>query len=111
VLLLTGQRVREVGDMTWRELDLERRISSLPSARAKNHRAYDIHLSELAMEVINRLARFVGDNDFVFSVSGNRPVQAYSDAKVKIDKRLAELLGNRALGYARFKENDGHLHG
>ena len=96
LLLLTGQRVREVGDMTWRELDLERRIWSLPSARAKNHRAHDIHLSDLALEIINQLPRFVGEHDFVFSVSGKKPVQSYSDAKTKIDKRLAELLGDVA---------------
>jgi integrase len=55
-LLLTGQRVREVGDLVWSEIDLERRVWSLPSVRAKNGRAHDIHLSDLALEVIKPVA-------------------------------------------------------
>jgi integrase len=91
VALLTGQRLREVGDLPWRgELDLERRIWSLPSTRTKNHRPHDVHLSDLAMEVIGKLPRFVG-SDFVFSVTGEKPVQGYADIKYRIDARLAEL--------------------
>jgi integrase len=93
LLLLTGQREREVGDMPWHELDLERRVWSLPGERAKNGRAHDIHLSQLAMEVIGRIPLFAGQ-DCVFSVNGKKPVQSYADAKVRIDRRLAELLGS-----------------
>jgi integrase len=63
LLLLTGQRVHEVGDLTWGEIDLGKRVWSLPSNRAKNHRPHDIHLSDLAMEIISPLPRFT-DSDF-----------------------------------------------
>jgi Arm DNA-binding domain/Phage integrase family len=93
LLLLTAQREKEVGDLPWREI--KGRVWTLPGARAKNHCAHDIHLSDLAMEVINKIPKFAGDGPgFVFSVDGTRPVQSYSDAKGRIDKRLTELLGN-----------------
>jgi hypothetical protein len=91
LLILTGQRRREVGNMPWTELHLDKRIWSLPSTRTKNHRADDVHLSGLAIEVIERLPRFTGQ-EYVFSVNGRQPVRGYSDAKKLINKRLAEVL-------------------
>jgi hypothetical protein len=54
---------QEVGDLPWHEFDLDKRVWSLPSKRAKNGHAGDVHLSDLAIEIIGRLPRFVG---FVF---------------------------------------------
>jgi integrase len=51
-----------------------------------------VHLSDLAIEVINKLPKFV-DEHFVFSISGVKPVQAYGDVKLRLDRRLGELLG------------------
>jgi integrase len=94
LLLLTGQREREVGDLVWSELgDLEKRVWSLPSSRTKNRRARIVHLSDLALEVIRKIPKF-GEHDFVFSITGAKPVQSYGDVKVRIDRRLAELLGD-----------------
>jgi integrase len=92
LLLLTGQREREIGNMTWPELDLDRRVLSLPSTRTKNGRAHSVHLSDLTLEEIGKLPRFGDAKGYVFSLNGTKPVESYSDAKVRIDKRLAELL-------------------
>ncbi len=35
LLILTGQRLREVSDLSWREISLERRVWTLPSERPK----------------------------------------------------------------------------
>jgi integrase len=94
LLILTGAREREIGDMPWSELDLRRRVWHLPSSRAKNHNAHDVPLSNLALEIINRIPRFVGEHDFLFSVTGTQPVTSYADCKVRIDKLMAEKLGN-----------------
>jgi integrase len=53
-LALTGQRREEVAQMTWEELDLNRRIWVLPSSRAKNNKPHIIHLSDAAMHVLAR---------------------------------------------------------
>jgi integrase len=95
LLILTGQREREIGDMSWHELgDLEKRILSLPSTRTKNHRAHDVHLFDLALEIIGRVPKFTDGAGFLFSVDGTKPVESYADAKEKIDRRMTELLGD-----------------
>lgn len=94
LLFLTGARKREIGEMPWRELDRDNRVWHLPGPRAKNGRAHDIHLSDLALEIIGRLPKRP-DGDFVFSVTGAQPVRggSYSFAKAQIDRRLAAILG------------------
>ena len=92
LLLLTGQRLGEVGELPWSELDLERRVWSLPSSRTKNHRPHIVHLSELAVEVIDKIPRF-DVSDLVFSRNGDKPVQGYADTTLRIDKQLADRLG------------------
>jgi integrase len=36
LLILTGQRLREVSELRWKEIDLDKRIWTLPKERAKN---------------------------------------------------------------------------
>lgn len=62
LLLLTGQRRDEVAGMTWDELDLDRRIWTLPRERTKNDKAHVVHLSELAGQIIDSVPR-VNDTD------------------------------------------------
>jgi hypothetical protein len=43
--------------MAWTELDLARRVWTIPRDRAKNDKANDVALSELALEVIADLPK------------------------------------------------------
>jgi integrase len=72
LLLLTGQRLNEVAQCRWSEWDLPNKIWHLPAARAKNSRAHDIHLSDLAMEIIQELPR-VDHSEWVFTLDGRLP--------------------------------------
>jgi integrase len=61
LLLLTGQRRDEVGTMEWAELDeLGTRRWTIPREKAKNDRAHEVHLSELAVEIIDDLPKMSG---------------------------------------------------
>src|SRR5215470_4896307 len=51
-LALTGQRREEVAGLKWDELDLGRRVWTLPKSRTKNAKAHLVHLSEQAMAVL-----------------------------------------------------------
>ena len=64
--LVTAQRVGEVAGMQRNEIDLERRLWSLPGARTKNGHPHAVPLSELAIE-INREADPSGDGLFDLS--------------------------------------------
>jgi integrase len=88
-LLLTAQRRDEVGGMRWPELDLDKRIWTIPRERAKSDRAHVVHLSTFAMEVIEALPR---TGDLVFSATGAVPVSGFSHAKARIDRMMTAHL-------------------
>ena len=52
MLLLTGQRKTEIGDLRWTELEVDARLIKLPSERTKNKRAHAVPLSAEALEII-----------------------------------------------------------
>jgi integrase len=80
-LALTGQRREEVNQMTWDKVDLDRRIWTLPAARAKNGRRHVVHLSEQAVAVLTRPDR---GQTYVFS-NTSKPYQRFNRSKRQLD--------------------------
>lgn len=66
ILLLTGARRSEVAAMQWKELDLNISVWTLSSERTKNGQSHTIYLSNLAIEMIERLKPITGCSGFVF---------------------------------------------
>jgi integrase len=89
LLLLTAQRRDEVAQMEWQELDLSKRTWTIRRERAKNGRTHEVHLSDLAMDMLRSLPR-VGDR-YVFTTTGDGPVDGFSRAKTRIDASMAAL--------------------
>jgi integrase len=89
LLLVTAQRRDEVAAMAWSELDLERRVWSIPREKAKNDRAHDVALSELALEVIAELPKT--DQRLVFTTNGKHPVSGFSRGKARLDFLVGKL--------------------
>jgi integrase len=52
MLILTGQRVREVADMTWREVDLDKALWTIPASRMKGGRAHEVPLAPEALALL-----------------------------------------------------------
>jgi integrase len=107
VLLLTGQRRGEVSAMRWSEIDLHRRIWTIPAARAKNGHAHEVPLSGAVIEILRQLPRFL-HSDFVFTTSGQRPVSGFGRAKARFERavgstdwRVHDLRRTAASGMAR----------
>ena len=88
LLLLTGQRLREVGEMTGAELDLALRQWTIPRQRSKNDEAHIIPLSDAALEVIESLPRIHGAKGYLFTTTGETAVSGFSRAKEAIDKAM-----------------------
>jgi integrase len=80
-LALTGQRREEVNQMSWDEVDLDRRLWTLPAARAKNGRRHIVHLSEQAMTVLTHPHR---GQTYIFS-NTSRPYQRFNRSKRRLD--------------------------
>jgi integrase len=105
LLALTGQRREEVAGLQWAELDLARRIWTLPKSRTKNAKIHVVHLSEQSMAVLTRADR---RGPYVFSLLGTKPFQEFSRAKRRLDQlsgmtgwRLHDLRRTCVSGMAR----------
>ena len=86
LLILTGQREREVADMSWREIDLDKKLWTVPAERMKGGAAHEVPLPPDALALLEALPRWNG-GDFVFSTTnGQKSVNGFSKAKVRIDK-------------------------
>ncbi|AUH32070.1 tyrosine-type recombinase/integrase [Paracoccus tegillarcae] len=86
LLLLTGQRLREVAEMSWREIDGD--TWTLPDARSKNADEHVVPFSPEALAVLDSLPRIGGR--YVFTTTGNSPVSGFTRAKERVDKLMAE---------------------
>jgi integrase len=85
LLILTGQRLREVSEMEWTEIDLDAKLWTLPGKRAKNGVEHTVPLSDQTVEILKALPRFAG-SDFVFTINGRRPIRGTHLVKRRIDK-------------------------
>ena len=92
LLVLTGQRVEELGRANWREFDRKAQGWTIPKERAKNRQATEVPLSDAVIAILDGLAR--GDQwprkGLLFTTTGKTPVSGYSRAKERLDKVLAK---------------------
>lgn len=94
LLILTGQREREVTDAEWPELDLDAGLWKIPAARTKKERAHLVHLAPQAVAILTELKKITGKARQVFE-SPLRPGQAlYGRA---VNNALATLFVRGAL--------------
>jgi integrase len=84
LLILTGQRLREIANLSWSEVDFDKAIIKLPPGRTKNHREHVIPLSAPALEILK--GRTHDDRELVFG-AGVRGFSGFSKAKRELDER------------------------
>lgn len=92
LLLLTGQRRSEVGNMTYGELvglDGDKPTWEIPGSRTKNGRPHSVPLSKEAVAIITNLP-IIGESGLLFTTNGTTPISAFSKAKGRIDAHIAE---------------------
>jgi integrase len=105
LLALTGQRREEVARLQSEELDLARRLWTLPKSRTKNAKAHIVHLSQQSMDLLKRAGQ---RGPYVLSLLGTKPFQEFSRAKRGLDElsgvtgwRLHDLRRTCVSGMAR----------
>lgn len=67
LLILTGQREREVTDAEWTEFDLDAALWKIPASRTKMNKTHVVHLAPQAVAVLNDLKRHTGEQQYVFA--------------------------------------------
>ncbi|MGH7088385.1 MAG: tyrosine-type recombinase/integrase [Stellaceae bacterium] len=86
MLLLTGQRLSEIAEARWSEIDLDAATLTVPAERMKNKTAHVVPLTPAAVAILTSLPRFVA-GDFVFTTtSGRRPVSGFSKMAERVRK-------------------------
>jgi len=88
LLILTGARLREIGELRWDEIHGD--IIKLEGDRTKGGVAHTIPLSARASAVIQSLSR-VANSKFVFTSTGQTPVSGWSRAKRLLDAKVGDF--------------------
>jgi integrase len=83
LLLLTGCRAREIGNLTWAEIKGD--VIELPADRVKNGRAHIIPLGSAAQKIV---AKWAKKREHLFGRRSGNGFQSWSKAKAELDKVL-----------------------
>src|SRR5205807_903061 len=70
----------------WAELDLEKKLWTLPRGRVKNDKGHEVPLSAQAIKVIRSVPKVAG-RDMLFTTTGESPISGFSKTKVAIDEQ------------------------
>jgi integrase len=92
LLLITGQRLREVGEARWTEFDLQKKLWTISATRMKADAAHVVPLSPEAIKILEALPRF-HHGDHLFSTTfGAKAVDGFAKAKDKVDGEMLKHL-------------------
>ncbi len=95
LLILTGQRLSEVGGMRWEEVDLANKLWTLPAERVKNGERHEVPLSDAAIAILSALPRIKTSKGFVFATRRDAAVSGFSRAKDRIDAAIVDATTDR----------------
>ncbi|BAV45851.1 Phage integrase family protein [Mesorhizobium loti] len=91
LLLLTGQRLNDIAQASWSEIDLDRKTLTVPAARFKSGRDHVVPLTDDAIDIIGKLPRFKKCN-WLCSLDGQGPVTIGHKVKLRIDAAMLAAL-------------------
>jgi integrase len=95
VLLLTGQRKSEVAEAQWTELDLSKKLWTIPKERMKADAAHVVPLADDVIAILRSLPRFKKGNHVFSTDFGVKPVNGFSKAKAKLDTAMLAKLSEQ----------------
>ncbi|RUW53749.1 site-specific integrase [Mesorhizobium sp. M8A.F.Ca.ET.021.01.1.1] len=91
LLLLSGQRLNDIAEASWLELDAKKQVLTIPAERFKSERDHTVPVTDDAMAIIEKLPRFK-KCDWMFSLDGQGSVTVGDKVKKRLDAAmLAEL--------------------
>lgn len=95
LLLLTGQRLREVAGMRWEEIDFAKREWIIPGDRTKNKRRHLVPLSRQVVRLLKSLPTMGAEHGLVLTTNGRTAISGFSKLKVMIDTFIAGMTRTR----------------
>jgi integrase len=91
LLILTGCRRTEIGDLRWSEIDLDTGLLAIPGTRTKNHRPLELTLPSPALDILRSIPHRPG-RDHVFGQRG-AGLTGWSYPLSRLNLRIAETEG------------------
>jgi integrase len=94
MLIATGQRRREVGEMAWPEVDEAEKLWTIPAARMKARELHEVPLSGLSMTLLKPAERdgetSAERGTYIFSTGrgGDRPISGFNKLKLQLDRHI-----------------------
>lgn len=97
LLMLTGQRLREVAEARWPEFDLSKGEWLIPGERTKNKLPIVVHLSKPALAILSAMPRISNKKQFLFTTTGETPVSGFSRSKSRLNAIINKALADEDL--------------
>jgi integrase len=91
MLILTGQRRSEVADARWSEIDLGRRLWTIPAERMKMKSAHVVPVTGDLLSLLSSLPRFTRGDHLFSTTFGERSVGGFSKARERLDRLVAPM--------------------
>lgn len=93
MMILVGQRLREVSNVPWSEIDAETAEWLIPSERMKNNRPHLVPLSDQACNLLGLADDQAGRNNGpVFTTNGRTGLAGFSKMKEALDSAVSDTL-------------------
>ena len=83
LLILTAQRRNEVAGMRWNEIDIDKKLWTIPATRHKKMRGHEVPLTQAAMSIIGSIPRH---SEFLFSTTRRSPISGFGRFKERVDQ-------------------------
>lgn len=94
LLILTGQRLREVAGMRWEEVDLEAEDWIIPAARTKNKRDHLLPISPQVRRILEQIEPNADERvGLVLTTNGRTPISGFSKTQAAIRRTVAKASG------------------
>ena len=91
LLMLTGQRLNDIAETSWPEIDMEKRVFTVPAERFKSNRDHAVPLTDDAIANLNAVPTYKGCA-WVFSLDGEHAATIGHKVKQRLDKAMLEVL-------------------
>jgi integrase len=90
LLILTGCRRSEIGDLRWTEVDMDSGVMTIPAERVKNGRTLSLTLAPAAIEILQSAPR---RGEYVFGKRGRGGFNAWSYCTIALNGRITTAIG------------------
>ncbi len=90
LLILTGCRRDEIGELVWPEINLDTGALTIPGKRIKNHRTLELTLPTAALDILRSVPRKAG-RDYVFG--RGKGYSAWSYSTMSLNNQIAAKHG------------------